>query len=109
MFKVSLPSTHSNIFNFCIHFQASPSASDFLTHIYLCIFSVRVCVRIQSVSFSISVYIRFSLILHRTVYFFSASALMAKKYQAWKVIYLVHLYYLASVCVCVCHIVKGFF
>lgn len=60
MFKVSLPSTHSNISNFCIHFQASPSASDSLTHIYLCIFSVRVCVcacaRIQSVSFSVSVY-----------------------------------------------------
>lgn len=43
MFKVSLPSTHSNISNFCIHFQASPSASDSLTRSLTSI-SASVCV-----------------------------------------------------------------
>lgn len=65
MFKVSLPSTHSNISNFCIHFQASPSASDSLTHTSI---SASVCVCEQAVSCPAQVCV-----------------FMEKKYQARKI------------------------
>lgn len=63
MFKVSLPSTHSNISSFCIRFQALLTHTDYL---WIC---VCVCVNIRPVSFSISVCLRFTLILHRMYIF----------------------------------------
>lgn len=87
MFKVSLPSTHSYISNFCIRFQACtlpvPQTVS-LTHAQS--ISTSLCVHTQSVSFS--GYIQFSLFLYRS-YPSSLNLLFSRKILN-KVIYLMY-------------------